>query len=124
MYTVLLVDDQELFRDIARSVLEGSGLFRVVGEAIDGLDAVAVYPALSPDVVLMDVRTARLNALEATRLIRQAAPGARVVLTTIRVSVDDERAAAEAGALALIARRDLDPATLLSLVEPRRRAAA
>ncbi len=124
MYTVLLVDDQELFRDIARSVLEGSGLFHVVGEAIDGLDAVTVYRVLSPDVVVMDVSAARLNALEATGLIRQAAPGARVVLTTMRVNPDDERAAADAGALALIARRDLDSATLLSLVDQRQRAAA
>ncbi len=117
MYRVLLVDDQELFRDIARDLLDASGMFRVVAEAIDGVDAATLYPVLSPDLVLMDVQTARTNGFDATREILKANPEANVVLVSARPDAESERAAEELGALKLIAKRDLDAAELESLLE-------
>jgi DNA-binding NarL/FixJ family response regulator len=124
MYTVLLVDDQELFRDIARRIFEASGAFQVVGEAIDGVDAVDLYAMLSPDLVLVDVQAARMNGFEVTRRILQDDPGASVVLVSLRVDPECERAGREAGALGLIARRDLDVAAVWSLLETREPIAA
>ncbi len=117
MYRVLLVDDQELFRDIARDLLDASGVFRVVAEAIDGVDAATLYPVLSPDLVLMDVQTARTNGFDATREILEAYPEANVVLVSARPDPESERAAEELGALKLIAKRDLDAAELESLLK-------
>ncbi|TIC87861.1 response regulator transcription factor [Nocardioides sp. GY 10113] len=79
---MLLVDDQALVRQGLRLILELAGV-EVVGEAGDGVEAVAAVDALEPDVTLMDVRMPVLDGVEATRRI--VASGARtrvIVLTT------------------------------------------
>ena len=55
---ILIVDDHELFRDGIASLLEARG-YEAVGEASDGYEAVASARALSPDLVLMDIRMAQ-----------------------------------------------------------------
>jgi DNA-binding NarL/FixJ family response regulator len=86
MTRILIADDQELVRTGFRVVLESEPELDVVGEAADGVEAVELAAALSPDVVLMDVRMPVLDGIEATRRIR-AAPSADdgphvLVLTT------------------------------------------
>jgi len=66
--SVLVVDDQELVRMGFRLILERAG-FAVLGEAVDGLEAVTAVRDLRPDVVLMDIRMPRLDGVEATRRI-------------------------------------------------------
>jgi DNA-binding NarL/FixJ family response regulator len=78
---VLVVDDQELVRAGFSAILTRAGV-EVVGEAADGVDAVAQAAALRPDVVLMDVRMPRLDGIEATRRILASHPGTQVVVLT------------------------------------------
>src|SRR5690349_1385291 len=78
---VLVVDDQELVRAGFCAILSRAGL-DVVGEAADGLEAIAQAAALVPDVVLMDVRMPRLDGIEATRRILAERPGTKVVVLT------------------------------------------
>lgn len=116
MISVLLVDDQDLFREIARSMFEASGDFKVVAEAADGVEAVSMYFRCKPDFVLMDVQMARMNGIEAAKRILQSDPRASVVLISMRADAEYARAADELGCRGFIAKRDLDVDTLRQFV--------
>src|SRR5262245_52412042 len=69
MIRILLADDQTLVRAGFRALLDAQDDMKVVGEAVDGEDAVRLVTGLVPDVVLMDIRMPRCDGLEATRRI-------------------------------------------------------
>ncbi|CAN5465642.1 response regulator transcription factor [soil metagenome] len=88
MIRVLIADDQELVRTGLRMILNAQDDIEVVGEAVDGEQAVEMAQALRPDVCLFDIRMPRLDGIEATRVL--AGPGvenpmAVVVITTFDV---------------------------------------
>ena len=84
---VLIVDDHALFRRGLQMVLRQEADIEVVGEAADGVEAVARAQELDPDVILMVVRMPKRSGIEATREIRELVPGAKVLMLTIS---DDE----------------------------------
>jgi DNA-binding NarL/FixJ family response regulator len=77
---VLIVDDAEDLRDLLRFGLERSAHLEVVGEAVDGIDAVEQARVLQPDLVFLDVAMPRMDGLQALPLIREAVPHVRVVV--------------------------------------------
>lgn len=83
---VLLADDHAVVREGLRRVLEEAADIHVVGEAVDGLEAVRQTEVLHPKVVLMDIAMPALTGLEATRQIKEQQPGVAVVFLTMHES--------------------------------------
>jgi DNA-binding NarL/FixJ family response regulator len=79
---VLIADDQALMRGGFRLILDAQDDLEVVGEAIDGRDAVEQYRRLRPNVVVMDVRMPAMDGIEATRRLTADDPPARVLILT------------------------------------------
>jgi DNA-binding NarL/FixJ family response regulator len=83
MIRVLIADDHELARGGVRGMLAADSEFEIVGEAVDGADAVEQAITLRPDVLIMDIRMPRLDGIEATRRLQvQGDPPRVLVLTT------------------------------------------
>ena len=100
--TVVVVDDHSIVREGLREIIEGTGEFRVVGEAGDGFEAVEVAGLVRPDVVLMDVIMPRKDGVLACREIMDLMPDGRVVMLTAsgeRRAVVDALAAGATGYL-------------------------
>jgi DNA-binding NarL/FixJ family response regulator len=114
MTRVLVVDDQELVRAGFRMILERGGL-DVVGEAVDGVEAVQLAEELGPEVILMDVRMPRLDGIEATRRIVASRPGTRIVALTTFDLDEYVYEAVNAGASGFLL-KDISPSDLVHAV--------
>ncbi|MDX3382950.1 response regulator transcription factor [Streptomyces niveiscabiei] len=79
---VLIADDQQMIRQGFTALLNRQPGIEVIGQAVDGLDAVEKAAELTPDVVLMDIRMPDLNGIEATRRITGLLPGMKVLVLT------------------------------------------
>jgi len=79
---VVLADDHAVVRKGIREFLEASGTIRVVAEAADGAEAIAMVAEHLPDVVVLDVQMPELTGIEATRRIKAEFPGVRVLILT------------------------------------------
>ena len=119
MYRVLLIDDQPIFRDIIRAMLDKAGGFEVVAEREDGAQAADTYQDILPDAVIMDVQMPKMNGFEAVNTILGIDPQAVVVLTSMKQDDEYESLAEEAGAAAFYPKRHLDVEVVRTLIEKR-----
>jgi len=79
---VLCVDDHPLVRKGIASILANEADMQLVGEAGDGREAVEAFRLHRPDVTLMDIRMPQMDGIEATKLIREEDPEARIIALT------------------------------------------
>ena len=113
---VLIVDDQEPFRAVARTVVEMTDGFEVIGESETGEDSVSTAHTLRPDLVLMDVNLPGISGLEATRQILadhvDDKPVVVLVLSTYEAAEYGPQAE-EVGAASFIPKSEFSPERLV-----------
>ncbi len=102
---VLLADDHEDFLAIATRLMEPE--FDVVRSVENGQQAIDVATSLEPDVLVLDISMPVLDGMEATRRLKAAGCGAKVVFLTVHADPDYVRAAFEAGALGYVVKSRL-----------------
>lgn len=116
MRTLLLVDDQPEFLQIARQRLTREPGLQVIGEATSGEDALQLLPTLQPEAVLMDVEMPGLDGFETARRLKTVAPGVRIILTS--ASNDRGYSAAAVGlGVAFLSKRNLSVEAVLRLID-------
>jgi DNA-binding NarL/FixJ family response regulator len=81
-FKTLVVDDGDDFRRLLRLMLEERTECKVVGEASDGLQAVAKAEELQPDLILLDLGLPTINGIEAARRIRKLSPHSKILFVT------------------------------------------
>jgi two-component system NarL family response regulator len=95
---VLVVDDHQIVRKGVVALINSEAGLQVVAEAADGQEAVALFRQHQPDITLMDLRLPGIGGAEATRLIRQDFPAARIIVLTTFDGDEDIYRALQAGA--------------------------
>lgn len=95
---ILIADDHTIVRSGVRLLLEAEPDIEVVGEALDGNQAVELAASLNPDVILMDIAMPGMDGLEATRLIKTRFPEIQVLVLTMHRSDEYFFEILEAGA--------------------------
>src|SRR5467141_513265 len=104
---ILVADDHELVRRGVRGLLCARRGWKVVGEAVNGREAVEKTSKLKPDVAIVDISMPDLDGLQATRQIREATPNTEVVVLSMHESDQMVRRVLEAGALGYVLKSDL-----------------
>jgi DNA-binding NarL/FixJ family response regulator len=106
---ILLVEDNDVFREALELLLGLRTDVVVVGSVGDGTEAVSAAIQHRPDVVLMDYRMPGLDGVQATRAVRDACPGTAVVVLTASANVRELDALRDAGAVACLSKsQELD----------------
>jgi DNA-binding NarL/FixJ family response regulator len=112
---VIVVDDQTLFRTGLTSLLAEDERVEVVGQAVDGADAVKQATKLKPDVVLMDIKMPNVDGIEATRQITELVPGTKVLILTTFETDSQVIQALKAGASGYVL-KDSSAAAIISSI--------
>ena len=112
---VLISDDHAVVREGLRALVTSEPGMEVVGEAADGVEAVAQAKSLQPDVILLDLLMPRKNGIEAITDIKQENPEARILVLTSFAEDDKVFPAIKAGALGYLL-KDSSPQELLQAI--------
>ena len=117
---VLTIDDQAIFRTLAREVINATPGFAAVGEAAGGVEGLEAVEQLEPDLVLLDVRMPGLSGIEVARRLAAKHPQMVTVLISIEERIDVP-SAAQLDAVPLVRKQDFGPRLLRRLWDDRPR---
>lgn len=112
---MLVVDDQEPFREIMRDLVAATPGFELVGEAASGEAALVAIGELSPELVIMDVRMPGMGGIEATRRLTYEHSDLCVILISVEPLENLPESARECGAAAFARKQDLSPRLIREL---------
>ncbi|GAO36209.1 chemotaxis protein CheY [Sulfuricella sp. T08] len=100
-YSVLVVDDDSLMREMLKAILR-SEEYHVVGEASNGEDALAQCARLKPKLVLLDIQMPKMDGLQVLEAIRQAQPEIKIIMVSAEATMDKVTEAIKKGAAGFV----------------------
>ncbi len=115
MIRVAVADDHHLVRAGIRALLEKAGDIEVVGEAVDGLEALELLEAVVPDVLVMDIAMPRLNGIEAVERIQELGLETKVVILSMYSNELLVRQALQRGARGYLLKESVTNELLLAI---------
>jgi DNA-binding NarL/FixJ family response regulator len=121
---VLVVDDQESYRDVMRAVIEATPGLLLVGEASCGEDVLARIDDLAPELVIVDVRMPGMGGIALARVLLERTPPPAVVLVSAQAPPESLPVARDGRVVVFIAKERLRPALLQKIREDHGRAGA
>jgi two-component system, NarL family, invasion response regulator UvrY len=121
--SVVTVDDQAVFRAVARELIEATAGFESVGEADSAAAGIALVDEVGPQLVLMDVRMPDMDGIEAARRIKMAHPSTVVLLVSIEDPPTTPAEVEGCGASEFVRKQDFGPSKLRALWDQHGRAA-
>jgi len=95
---IVIAEDHTILREGLRSLLTSNSEFEVVGEAVDGLDAIRCVESCNPDLILLDLAMPRMNGIEAVKEIKRQSSETKVLVLTVHKSEEYVLAAFQSGA--------------------------
>ncbi len=114
--TILLADDHDVLRESLRRMLQAHTEFSVVGEASDGVQAVAIAELRRPDVAVLDIGMKNMNGIEAASRIARSSPGTAILMLTVHSHPNYVERAIHAGARGYLLKESLDDEELTRAV--------
>lgn len=115
MIKILIVDDHAVVRKGIRALLATETDLEVIGEAVDGEQAVALYQELKPDLLLLDLIMPKVNGIEVIKKIKGDHPQAKILVLTSFAADDQVFPAIKAGALGYLL-KDTEPDDLINAI--------
>lgn len=111
----MTVDDQEVFRAVAREVVEATPGFAPAGEAASGEEALRLVEEVKPQLALVDVRMPGMDGVETARRLSSAHPELVIVLISLEDRSNVPSTIEDSGAVAFVRKQDFGPAMLREL---------
>jgi DNA-binding NarL/FixJ family response regulator len=105
-YRIVLADDHALLRGGLKKILEGRGGLAVIGEAADGLEALALLGKVRLDMIILDISMPNLGGIETTKRIKSLHPEVKVLILTMHNSPEYLQHAMAAGADGYLLKED------------------
>jgi DNA-binding NarL/FixJ family response regulator len=112
---LLIADDERLFRQSLKILLESGTDIKVVADAANGQEAVTGARETEPDLALLDVDMPRMDGIKAARLIGAVSPRTKILMLSVHHEDDKIRAAIDAGAMGYIL-KDTDRSDFISII--------
>jgi two-component system response regulator DegU len=112
---ILLVDDHTIVRDGIKATLKDQTNFIIVGEAVNGLDAIESVKQLNPDVVIMDITMPEMNGIDAAMTISKKYPDSKVLILSMHDNETYILKSVEAGAYGYLL-KDVDKAEFIKAI--------
>lgn len=101
-YSILIVDDHNLFRKGLRMLLNEMPNIEVIGEAVNGIDFLNLLPKLTPDIVLIDINMPKLNGITATKDALRLYPDLKIIALSSSDDYENYQTMIEAGVIGFI----------------------